>query len=55
MKTNATLEETCSNCKGSGKIGTEPCQTCQGTGTVLNEEGKEILNFLRNSIRSSEH
>ena len=36
MKTNATLEETCSSCKGSGKIGTQPCQTCQGTGTVLN-------------------
>ncbi|MBP2664508.1 MAG: Tryptophan RNA-binding attenuator protein inhibitory protein, partial [Firmicutes bacterium] len=43
MKTNLTLEETCSNCKGSGKIGTHPCPTCQGTGTILNEEGQKIL------------
>lgn len=55
MRTNLTLEETCSSCKGSGKVGTQPCQTCQGIGTVLNEEGKKILTYLRNNIRCSEH
>ncbi|SDD97541.1 hypothetical protein [Sporomusa acidovorans] len=55
MGTNLTLEETCTACKGLGKIGTKPCQNCQGTGTVLNEAGKKILNYLRNSIRTSEH
>lgn len=41
MGTNLTLEETCTACKGLGKIGTKPCQNCQGTGTVLNEAGKK--------------
>lgn len=55
MGTKLTLEEPCSCCKGSGKIGTVPCQNCQGTGTILNEQGKKILSYLRNSIRTSEH
>ncbi len=55
MATNLSLEETCTVCKGSGKIGTKPCENCQGTGNALTEEGKKLLNFLRNSIRTSEH
>ena len=55
METNLSLEEICTVCKGSGKIGTNPCKNCQGTGNALTEQGKKILDFLRNSIRISEH
>jgi DnaJ-class molecular chaperone len=55
MATDFSLEETCTVCKGSGKLGNQPCQNCQGTGNALTEEGKKILIYLRNSIRTSEH
>lgn len=55
MENQLKLEETCTTCKGSGKIGKDICLTCQGKGTVLTEEGKKVLNYLRNSIRASEH
>jgi DnaJ-class molecular chaperone len=55
MATNRSLEEICPICKGSGKIGAKLCQNCQGTGNALTEEGKQILEYLRNSIRTSEH
>lgn len=55
MATNLSLEEICTVCKGSGKNGIKPCGNCQGTGNALTEQGKKLLDFLRNSIRTSEH
>lgn len=55
MTTSLTLEEPCPHCHGTGKTAAQPCPTCQGTGTVLNEQGKKLLDYLRSSIRSSEH
>lgn len=55
METNLSLEEICTVCKGSGKLGTQPCQNCQGTGNALTAEGKKILDYLRNGLRTSEH
>ncbi|XER09701.1 hypothetical protein SRRS_53320 [Sporomusa rhizae] len=55
MKEQLNLEEPCGTCKGTGRLGTGSCPTCQGQGTVLNEAGKKLLHFLRNSIRTSEH
>ncbi|WP_353867165.1 hypothetical protein [uncultured Sporomusa sp.] len=55
MENQLQLEQHCAPCKGTGKIGKEPCPACQGKGTVLTEEGKKVLNYLRNSIRASEH
>lgn len=50
-----TLEIPCPICHGTGKMQGRECLTCAGKGTVLTEEGKKILDFLRDSIRLSEH
>jgi hypothetical protein len=33
--TPGTGENTCQDCKGTGKIGNRPCPTCGGTGKVI--------------------
>ena len=55
MKTDLNLEKVCSNCHGHQKLDNKICEVCNGKGTILTEEGKKILAFLRNSIRMSEH
>lgn len=55
MTADLKLEECCPACKGTGKTAAQTCQTCQGKGTVLTEQGKKVLNYLRNSIKNSEH
>ncbi|MDF2569483.1 MAG: Tryptophan RNA-binding attenuator protein inhibitory protein [Sporomusa sp.] len=55
METELTMEKECSTCHGLGKIDNKNCDFCNGTGTVLTEDGKRILNFLRDGIRTSEN
>ena len=55
MKNQLKLEEPCSKCLGTGTVNNMPCPDCQGKGTILTEEGKKVLNFLRSSITLSEH
>jgi len=55
MGTDLKVEKECSKCHGHGKIDNKNCDACNGTGIVLTEEGLKILNYLRNSIRISEH
>ncbi|BBB90560.1 MAG TPA: hypothetical protein PKA28_10350 [Methylomusa anaerophila] len=55
MDKRINLEKECMRCQGAGKIDGKTCAACEGKGTVLTEEGKKILEYLRNSIRLSEH
>jgi DnaJ-class molecular chaperone len=55
MDNDIKVEKECSSCHGHGKIDNKDCTVCNGTGVVLTEEGLKILNYLRNSIRISEH
>ncbi|GBG57046.1 tryptophan RNA-binding attenuator protein inhibitory protein [Sporomusaceae bacterium FL31] len=55
MATDLKVEKECPKCHGHGKIANKDCDTCNGTGTILTEDGLKILNYLRNSIRISEH
>lgn len=47
------LDAPCSNCNGSGKVGSEgfltkwDCEVCYGTGYQPTRAGIELLNFLR--------
>ena len=55
MQSSLKIEKECPQCQGCGKIDHKPCSACNGKGNVLTEEGQSILNYLRNSIRLSEH
>ena len=55
METDLNLEEACANCQGCGKINNKICDACNGKGTVLTKEGRKILEYLKNSIKISEH
>ena len=33
--TPGTGENTCPDCRGSGKLGAKPCPTCGGTGKII--------------------
>ncbi|QDR80446.1 tryptophan RNA-binding attenuation protein [Sporomusa termitida] len=55
MDNNLQLEKECSTCNGCGKIANKACPVCNGTGTVLTADGLQVLKYLRDSIRVSEH
>jgi DnaJ-class molecular chaperone len=50
-----TFEIECPKCYGRKKVDNKICENCNGKGTVLTEDGKKILAFLKDSIRMSEH
>lgn len=55
MEQASSIEEECSKCHGHGKINNKTCDACNGTGATLTEDGQKLLNFIRDSIRTSEH
>lgn len=55
MENEVKLEQECSKCHGRQMVDNKFCQVCDGKGTVLTEDGKRVLAFLRDSIRLCEH
>jgi DnaJ-class molecular chaperone len=55
------LEQSCEDCGGAGQVPGKKignmiqlggrCETCRGAGTILTEEGRRLIGFLRRHMQ----
>ncbi|MDU2063929.1 MAG: hypothetical protein E6713_03730 [Sporomusaceae bacterium] len=55
MAEELAIETKCLSCDGTGWQNGQECPHCKGSGTILTEEGKALIYYLKECIRMSEH